>query len=64
MKLLLSAGNEGSRSYRVTNQHSSLPCNFMTHGFLDPSAFSDLIEDERFKPRKISSENGLSCVGE
>ena len=33
--------NEWSRSYRVINQLASLPCNFMTNGFLDPSAFPD-----------------------
>ena len=37
IKMLLSAGNEWSRSYRVTNQHPNLPWNFMTHGFLDLS---------------------------
>ena len=30
-----------SRSYREINQHPSLPWNFITHGFLDPSAFPD-----------------------
>ena len=30
-KLLLSAENEWSRSYRVINQHASLPWNFITH---------------------------------
>ena len=30
-----------SRSYREINQHSSLPWNFITHGFLDPSAFPE-----------------------
>ena len=33
--------DERMRSYRVTNQHPNLPWNFMTHGFLDPSAFPD-----------------------
>ena len=28
----------GRESYRVTNQHPSLPWNFMTHAFLHPSA--------------------------
>ena len=27
--------------WRVTNPHPGLPWNFMTHGFLDPSAFPD-----------------------
>ena len=40
IKLLLSSG-KWVRSYRVTNQHPSLPSNFITHGFLDPSAFPD-----------------------
>ena len=30
-----------SRSYKEINQHTSLPWNFITHGFLDPSAFPD-----------------------
>ena len=34
--------NEWSRSYREINQHPRLPWNFITHGFLDPSAFPDL----------------------
>ena len=38
IKLLLQE-NEWSRSYREMNQHPSLPWNFITHGFLDPSAF-------------------------
>ena len=44
IKLLLSAGNEWSQSYRVTNQRPNLPWNFMTvsHGFLDPSALVDM----------------------
>ena len=41
IKLLLSAGNKWSRSYKVTNQHPSLPWNFVTQGFLDPFAFPD-----------------------
>ena len=36
-------GNEWPRSYREINQHPSLPWNFITHGFLDPSAFPDLL---------------------
>ena len=40
-KLLLSVGNKWSRSYREINRHPSLPWNFITHGFLDPSAFPD-----------------------
>ena len=39
--MLLSAGNEWSRSYREINQHPNLPSNFITHGFLDPSAFPE-----------------------
>ena len=39
--MLLSAGHEWSRSYRVTNQHPNLPWNFVTHGLLDPSAFPE-----------------------
>ena len=35
--------NEWLRSYRVTNQHPSLPWNFTTHGFLYPSAFPDFL---------------------
>ena len=35
IKLLLSARNEWSRSYRGINQHPNLPWNFITHGFLD-----------------------------
>ena len=31
--------NAWSLSHRVTNQHPHLPWNFMTHGFLGPSAF-------------------------
>ena len=42
IKLVLSAGNERSRSYKEINQHPSLPWNFITHGFLDPSVFPDL----------------------
>ena len=34
-------GNEWPRSCRETNQHLSLPWNFITHGFLDPSAFPE-----------------------
>ena len=34
--------NEWSRSYREINQHPSLPWNSITHGFLDPSAFSEM----------------------
>ena len=30
-----------SRSYKEVNQHPSLPWNFITHGFLDPSAFPE-----------------------
>ena len=33
--------NEISRSYRVTNQHLDLPWNFVTHAFLDPTAFPE-----------------------
>ena len=36
--------NERSRRYRVTNQHPGLPLNFMTHGFLDPSAFPEVLK--------------------
>ena len=32
---------EWSRSYKETNQHPSPSWNFITHGFLDPSAFPD-----------------------
>ena len=35
---------ERSRSHREINQHPSLPWNFITHGFLDPSAFPDFSE--------------------
>ena len=31
-----------SGSYREINQHPSLPWNFVTHGFLHPSALPDL----------------------
>ena len=41
MKMLLSARNEWSWSYREINQHPNLPWNFITHGFMDPSAFPD-----------------------
>ena len=34
-------GNEWSRSYREINQHPSLSWSFITHGFLDPSAFPE-----------------------
>ena len=37
-----SEGNEWSRSCREINQHPSLPWDFFTHGFLEPSAFSEL----------------------
>ena len=37
--LVVLQGNEWSRSYREINRHPSPPCNFITHGFLDPSAF-------------------------
>ena len=33
IRLLLSARNEWSRSYREKNQHPNLPWNFITHGF-------------------------------
>ena len=33
--------NDRWRSYREINQHPSLPWNFVTHGFLDPSAFPE-----------------------
>ena len=33
--------NEWSRSYMEINQHPSLPWDFMTHGFLHPSAFPE-----------------------
>ena len=36
-------GNEWSRSYREINRHPSLPWNFITHGFLDPSAVPDCV---------------------
>ena len=42
IKLLFSAGNEWSRSYREITQHPSRPWNFITHGFLDPSAFPEI----------------------
>ena len=35
---------EWSRSYREMNQHPSLPWNFITHGFLDASAFPEFSE--------------------
>ena len=41
IKQLLSAGNEWSRRYREINQHPNLPWNFMTPGFMDPSAFPE-----------------------
>ena len=41
IKCFLLQGNEWSRSYRKINQHPNLPWNFITHGFLDPSAFPD-----------------------
>ena len=34
-------GNEWWRSYKEINRHPSLPWNYITHGFLDPSAFPD-----------------------
>ena len=43
-KLLLFAGNERSQSWQGDkSQHPNLPWNFMTHGFLDPSAFPELV---------------------
>ena len=33
----------GARSYTETNQHNNLPWNFISHGFLDPSAFPDFL---------------------
>ena len=42
IKPLRSAGNEWSRSCKEINRHPSLPWNFITHGFLDPSAFPDV----------------------
>ena len=36
------ARTEWSRSYKVTNRHPSLPWNFATHRFLNPSAFPDV----------------------
>ena len=41
IKLFVLQGNEWSRSYRETNQHPSLPWNFITHGFLDLSGTGD-----------------------
>ena len=41
LKFFFLREDEWSRSYRVTKQHPSLPWNFMTHGFLDRSAFPD-----------------------
>ena len=40
-QLLLSGGTQWLRSYKVTNLHPNLPQNFMTHRFLDPTAFND-----------------------
>ena len=62
IKPLLSAGNEWSRSYREIDQHPSLPWNFITHGFLDPSAFPDLFSQTHvsFSKRNLKSMSFLA----
>ena len=46
-------GNEWSRSYREINRHPSLPRNFITHGFLDPSTFPEFGEEKTNKHKQI-----------
>ena len=46
-------GNEWSRSYREINQHPGLPWNFITHGFLDPSAFCDIWESAKVSRKRV-----------
>ena len=55
IKLLLSAGNECSRSYREINQHPSLLWNFITHGFLDPAA----LPDRHQSPKSLESVTAI-----
>ena len=50
--------NEWSRSYKATNQHPSLPWNFITHGFLDPSSFPE--NNSTWRPNKDLL--GLPCL--
>ena len=41
--LLFLQGKEWSWSYREINQHPNLSWNFVTHGFLHPSTFPELV---------------------
>ena len=65
IRLLLSARNEWSQRYREKNQHPSLPWSFITHGFLDPSAFPELhmvIPSQSPVDAAIRMEEGITSV--
>ena len=45
----------------MTNQHPSLPWNFMTHGFLDLSAFPEAVMvNYRAVPHRVPFTGGAS----